>query len=169
MTEQQLHQRLTGLFFSEIRRLSPYMVEQISPGSYRLFDRYTVNRTDSGHSVSRSSTLIVPQFHSLKSAVSWCVADQNNRNDLAQQIINFDHLVANLTQNISNYERVRRTTTDKERKHILLTKAEDCRIRLESAKNELDKCIDLAKYIQTRGFTNEAPRTGRPASFKTSR
>lgn len=145
------------------------MIEQINGSCYRFFNRYTVESTHNGYVIYRSSTPISGTFHSLKSALSWCVADQNNRNDLAQKINNFDNLVSNLAQNISHYERVRRISNDKERRQILQTKAEDCRIRLQSAKNELDKCIDLAKYIQTRGFTNEAPRTGRHASFKTSR
>jgi len=40
---------------------------------------------------------------------------------------------------------------------------------MEAVDAELEKCLNSAKYIQIRGFTNETARTGRTVANKTNR
>lgn len=169
MISSHLDQRLIEVLGTEISKISSVLFEQIDKNTYRFFDRYTVIKTRRGYVVSRGATEIPQNFHSLRSALSWCIADQRHRYDLAQDIRNYDQIVFNLEQSIDHFEAVRNKTRDRDRREILLIKSEDSRVKLTHAKNALDKCINLAKYIQTRGFTNEAPRNGRNASLKTSR
>jgi hypothetical protein len=55
------------------------------------------------------------------------------------------------------------------RREAVHSKIDSRKYRLRCIAEQLDKCINLAKYWQIRGFNNETARTGRTPPHRTNR
>jgi hypothetical protein len=134
-----------------------------TPQGYELFDVYTISKTPNGATVQKSSSTPI-EFTSTKSAVSWCIADKYNQFRLADEIMQLDKTRRRLREDVlfsQVYTRQLRDATVRETASLKLQVKQDI---LQSTETGLEKCANLAKYWQLRGFSNEIERTRRPAS-----
>ena len=111
----------------------------------------------------------VGEFSTSRLALSWCIADRYKKYDLADNIMRLSR-----QQNLLSADLRTRSALSKQIKQPLWRenvelKLQRKRHRLQYIEIQLDKCVNLAKYWQLRGFNNETARTGRPASPRTSR
>ena len=103
----------------------------------------------------------VHNFLNKRSAISWCVAHRNRNAKLANTIMSLDKK----KQMLSNDIQYSRVVIDRSKNHAfkenIATKIQPKVDALKQLNIELEKCINLAKYLQIKGFPNETPRTSR--------
>lgn len=137
-------------------------------GQYHAFGIYEIQRTDQGVRVSKYSCP-VQCFRDTRTALSWCIADKYQQYVLAQQLVSLDHSKDLLENDIAIRTALLNNIKQSFTREAVFLKIDTRRRKLKHVDNELDKCINLAKYWQIRGFNNETQRTGRTASNRTSR
>lgn len=95
----------------------------------------------------------------MRSALSWCLADKHNDLSLALEIQRLDSTCVMLSRDIA----VRQGLYDKSKDPVYRQRVElkliTKRSHLALLRQQLEKCINKAKYIQLRGFQNETART----------
>lgn len=123
------------------------------------FGRYLIHRSRDGYQIFRGATLAA-ETGSSRVAISWCIADKLNKHELTQEIIWADQAVEWRTKEIENYRHTLDISQDQAKKYIVADRLADAQIKLKSAQERLDKCLNLAKYWQHKGFNNETARTG---------
>ena len=121
------------------------------------FGKYTVTETAVNFQIYRGATLAATMSNS-RTALSWCIADKLKKYSLAQEISTFDTEVNWRNNEIVCYSRVMYNSTDMVRRSIARDRISESRARLKYAKYHLDKCINLAKYWQQKGFNDETAR-----------
>lgn len=155
-------QEFDKIFRQEFPDALPNLIYRTDEGNYRVFDRYLIIKEDKHYRVLCSAT-DVGLFSSTKTALSWCIADKNKAYNLARDIVNLDIKLRSLTSDIT----VRATLADRSKqpqfRETIETKLESKLIRKKKVETELTKCVNWAKYMQTKGFNNETIRTSRQA------
>ena len=164
MKEQQLEVWVR----EELKTVLPNMIWRNDDGEYELFGRYKIVPNKNGYQVWCSSTEI-GFFSSTKSALGWCIADKYRDYNLARQILNTDNRLEAVNNDI--YARVGAANRSKkfEFKENIDIKLEPKIIRKKELEKQLTKYINLAKYLQQRGFDNEIARSGRATKNQTNR
>ena len=104
----------------------------------------------------------------VRSAVSWCVADKYAQHRLSTDILQLDQHKLQLENDITARENLakRRLSISTD---AIAAKLATRRWRLQQIDERLTKCVNVAKYWQLRGFNNETARAGRTASYRTHR
>jgi hypothetical protein len=134
---------------------------------YRAFGKYTIQPIPAGVQV-RMRDDEIGTFSGTKSALAWCIADNLNHLNLARQIQQLDQSITRLRNDIY----VRRALADRTAGHIwenLINKTSARHEHTQVLEKELAKCINLAKYWQLRGNSDETKRTGRNTPHTTNR
>jgi len=110
----------------------------------------------------------VGKFSTTKSALAWCIADRLNYFNLARQIQELDQSLTRLRNDIY----IRKNIADRMSGtawETIITKVSYRQDQSQLLEQELTKCINLAKYWQLRGNSNETKRTGRNTPHTTNR
>ena len=145
-------QKLERFAERELKRVYTELIIDDEHGGYVAFGRYHVKPNPAGFAVYYHSDDLVSVFSSKKTAMSWCVADHLQQHRLAQNICILDNKKQTLTADIycrngqadrSNRPEFRETVRTK-----LAPKIEN----LTLLNQELEKCLNSAKYLQLRGF-----------------
>lgn len=152
----------------EIANLSSKLIVDDGRGGIIAFGKYNIIPTDYKFIVEIKNQNAMT-FGSKKSAISWCIADQHNQLALARAIHTLDTKKSALAADIHC-----RKTMASRSKHEDFYETVSAKIQfkidyLESVDAELEKCLNSAKYMQIRGFSNETARTGRTIANKTNR
>ena len=108
-------------------------------------------------------------FGSKKSAISWCIADQYNQHNLARHILTLDTKKHSLAADIHCRQALAKRSNHEDFYECVSTKIQSKIDYLSALDAELEKCLNSAKYMQIRGFSNETARTGRSVAHKTNR
>ena len=125
----------------------------------RAFGRYTITRTPGCFQVYRSATLAAEPCSS-KVAISWCVADKYGKDTLAQELITYDLEVERRSDEIMYYRNTLAHSQDSTLRFVVADRLAQSLARLKYAQEQLDKCVNLAKYWQLKGFKDETARIG---------
>ncbi len=136
--------------------------------NYDVFSRYQICPKNGVFSVEKYRNAI-GEFVSLQSALSWCIADKYQQTSLGEQIRRLDQEKLLLIADLAARTYMSHKIQDKSKKEAVQHKIDTRKRRLGQVDNQLDKCINLAKYWQIRGFNNETARTGRQPSNRTNR
>jgi hypothetical protein len=123
------------------------------------FGMYTILHKKGSYNVYKSNVLRV-QTGSSRSALAWCIANKYNIDALAQKIVDFDRLFYNKKNEIHHYTAAMHENKDLERRYILFNRLEQSILYANKYKEQLNKCINSAKYWQQKGFENETSRLG---------
>lgn len=135
---------------------------------YQVFGKYEITKKNNNVSVSRHDYHI-SDFSSVKTAVSWCIADKYNQYKLADEVLVLDHQRSRLHDDLFVTKHLLRKSKDCNFIETVELKLETKQHLLTSVELRLDKCASLAKYWQLRGFNNEIERIRRTASNKDNR
>jgi len=155
MTQEQKLERFAEREFK--RNLNNMIVEDNKNG-YVVFGKYYLTPQDHGCLVS-TWTREIHCFASKRNAISWCVADKYNQFTLANTILNLDRKKQILTADIHCRQSVGKRSKSDHFYEITHMKVQPKLSLLSSVSSELEKCVNLAKYMQIRGFSNETART----------
>ena len=161
MKRQQAIRRLEEIIERDLNDLEKNVI--VADGKrYLVFGRYEIEPANGAWTVIKYRTL-VGEFSSVRSAMSWCIADKYNQHSLRENIRRIDSHKLLLEADIRARSAIKASG---EARHV---KIDTRRYRLQQLDFQLDKCINLAKYWQIRGFNNETQRTGRTPSHRTNR
>ena len=160
--------RLLEMVKPDLPTIEKNAIVKDDDGSWLVFGRYRIDRYKSHYTVKRYLNTI-GIFSNLRSALSWCVADKFGQYKLANDILHLEKQYHLLRDDLRVRSNLAAQIRQNDRYESVQIKLEQKKIRLRTIETRLDKCINLAKYWQLRGFNNETARTGRSASQRTSR
>jgi hypothetical protein len=159
------HKKLEQFATNEIQRLSSCLIVSDGKNGYNAFGQY--------HVIPASDQFLVNvknrdslTFGSKRSAISWCVADRLNQHALARDIYLLDNKKHSLAADIQCRRALAERSRSQDFYESVTTKMQNKVAYYNALSNELEKCINSAKYWQIRGFSNETERLGRTASHK---
>ena len=161
-------QELEAWVRNELRSIMPNFIWRNDAGEYELFGKYRIVPTRPGYTVYCLANP-VGEFSSTKTAVSWCVADKYCNYNLAREIYNTDTRLTAVGNDVFVRAGVAGRSKRADFRESIDIKLESKIIRKKELEKQLDKCINLAKYLQQRGFDNETARSSRNGTNKTSR
>lgn len=152
----------------ELKEIMSNVIWQNDAGEYEAFGKYRIIPLKPGYRVFVHATE-VGVFSSTRSAISWCVADKYQNFNLARELLETDKSLENIKNDI--FVRVGQANRSKspQFREDIDTKLETKIIRKNILEKRLVNCVNLAKYLQQRGFNNETARSGRSTANKTSR
>ena len=156
----------------DVDRLKQFIVEDLdnlqgllmykSHGKYYLFNLYTIEKiSDGAYKIIRKQkdSLMVS---TLKTAVSWCIADYNHKTQLAYEILQLDKERAALTNTVAVRQHQMKKMKDPLQKELAALKISHRKTNLQQVENRLTKCVNSAKYWQIKGFNcDETARSRR--------
>ena len=136
---------------------------------YVVFSCYRLVKQPKEHSVAvYKYNVLLNEFTSLRTALSWCIADKHNQYTLSQDIKRLDASKNMLESDLAVRQPLGLKISDPKLKESVMLKIDTRKRRLSQVSEQLDKCVNLAKYWQTRGFNNETARTGRTSTTRTN-
>jgi len=160
--------KLEAFAAKEIVNLTDKLIVNDGHGRILAFNKYNIIPTDYKFVVNIKNQDPIT-FGSKRSAISWCIADQHNQFTLARIIHTLDTKKHSLAADIHCRKTLAERSKHEDFYEGVSVKIQ-CKIdRMEAVDAELEKCLNSAKYIQIRGFSNETARTGRPVANKTNR
>lgn len=127
---------------------------------YLVFGQYVIKSSDNGFDVFQYDDR-VGTFGSKKTAMSWCIAESCKQYQLSFEIQVLDSKKSQLSADISTRRRLGELSKHSNTAELIETKLEPKIRYYNSVKAELEKCINSAKYLQLRGFSNETARPSR--------
>lgn len=152
-------QKLERFAEREFRRNLAHMIVEDTTGGYVVFGKYHIQQQHNHGYLVSTETSQVHCFDSKRNAVSWCVADKYNQINLAATILNLDRKKQSLAADIQCRQGVGRRSQSDHFYEIVNMKVQPKLSLLSSVSSELEKCVNSAKYMQIRGFSNETART----------
>jgi hypothetical protein len=158
MIRQQ--QKLERWAHKELERNIHTMIIDNDHGGYLLFGRYYVAPMANHFNVYNLNDQLLGSFSDKRTAVSWCVAEKHRQLNLANEIASLDRQKQNITADISLRKKLAERSKAKSFGETVLIKLQSKMHHQQMLTQQLEKCINLAKYLQIKGFQNETARTG---------
>jgi len=163
----QVLERLKRIVEPDLSELEKNLIFPESDG-YRVFRQYFITTEEGAIKVFKNESARAV-FSSIKTALSWCVSDKYSQRRLRDEIEHLDAKRMLLRADLAVRSASLGKGTKRELRAIAEDKINERKYRLKRLDLQLDKCINLAKYWQLRGFNNETSRTGQQPSHRTSR
>lgn len=135
----------------ELRRVYTELILDDNQGGYMAFGRYYLKPVEHGFAVYINDDLM-SVFSNKKTAISWCVADRLNQYSLAQNIRILDNKKQFLTADIQGRRGQAERSRRPEFREMVATKIAPKIQKLTVLNQELEKCLNSAKYMQQKGF-----------------
>lgn len=167
MINQTVAQKLEKIVKQDLQIVVQNTIFRDADG-YQLFDQYQIRFSEHGVTVWAHQEQI-QWFSSLKSAVSWCIANKYKQYNLARDIEMSDSDSSRIGNDVEVIQEILPTIRDRERRSVVRDKLQTKQTQLKQAQQRLMKCVNLAKYFQIRGFNDEIARTRRSAPNTTNR
>jgi len=127
---------------------------------YVAFGKYHIQPGRSGVSVSTWADKI-HCFMNKRHAITWCILDHKGNYSMANRMIVLDSKKQTISNDTNTRRFVGERMRDPDLRETVQLKISTKLQTLTAVNLELDKCINYAKYLQTKGFINETARTSR--------
>jgi ABC-type molybdate transport system ATPase subunit len=140
----------------ELARLA-HNVIVVDEGICVAFGKYQLVARDQRMVVSTWDREI-HEFENQRVALSWCIADKFQQHNLARQLLTLDIKHQQLAADIACRLKVASRSRTQGFYETVEAKIQPKIAHLQTVTAELEKCVSSAKYLQTKGFTNETAR-----------
>ena len=127
--------------------------------SISVFGEYTIVKHSEECVVYKNKVEQVV-LNNTKNALSWCIFDKYKIHNLKHSIMECDRQLGYRKMEILHYVNCIKNSADEFQKGILFDRLYNSRSQAVGIKKQLDKCVNLAKYCQQKGFENETSRLG---------
>lgn len=162
------HQEFDRIVRQEFSNILPELIWQNDDGEYEVFGKYKIVPEKPGYTVLINDDC-KGFFNNSKSAISWCVADKYQQYNLARDLLSYDNMLFNISNDIFVRAGIANKTKDQVLRENIEIKLELKILHKKQVQAQLDKCLNRAKYLQQKGFENETSRFGSAATIKTNR
>lgn len=125
--------------------------------TYIVFGTWSMVSADNHCRVSNQYK-VIHDFTDRRTALSWCVAAHQRRLRLANDIILLDQKRQILSNEIQQGRAHARRSKNMDFSEMITVKNQTKEKALEQTMLQLEKCINLTKYLQLKGFNNETVR-----------
>lgn len=139
----------------ELRRNIEKIIVPDDSGGYIVFGRYQIYPAALTGFTVRNWNRDIHTFGSKRAAISWCVADKQCQYRLADEIISLDCKDQQLSADIHCRRGVASKSQHENFYEIVNMKIQPKIDVYNQVHSELEKCINRAKYLQIRGYSNE--------------
>jgi hypothetical protein len=136
-------------------------------GVYHLFGQFEIHHVDQVYRVIKFCD-VKCDFYNLSSAVSWCIAEKIKNYHLSREIEQLDLVQGRLRIDLSVSEQLLEKSRNTDYREVVRLKIAAKKQVLKETQNRLSKCVNTAKYFQTKGFNDEIARTRRPTQNTTT-
>lgn len=153
-----VEQKLDIFAEKEFRKIMPNLIIETEAGQHLVFGTYLINKRFQGIELHNYNGDFIASFGSRRAAISYCVADKFQKYNLARKIQNLDAKHTILTNDIACRRALAESSRKAEFRELVQTKMGPKLAHRRAVANELEKCINLAKYLQVKGFQNETAR-----------
>lgn len=119
-----------------------------------LFGRYRVSHRDGVFRVE-CDTQDSREFSSVKSAISYCVFSNRQMIAQAERLQQLDERSRVLEQSIITRERLLTNSRSAADRAVIRSKMDHRKQEKHTVDRQLEKCLQVAKYIQLRGFYHD--------------
>jgi hypothetical protein len=153
-------QKLERFAHSHTRAALKKSIIPLDDDGYLVFGQYVMKASANGFDVFQYNDP-VGSFSSKKTAMSWCIAESCKQYQLSFDIQVLDSKKSQLSADISTRRQLGEMSKYSSTAELIETKLEPKIRYYNSVKAELEKCINSAKYLQLRGFSNETARHSR--------
>lgn len=127
--------------------------------SINVFGIYTIVKHPEDFTVYKNRVEQVV-LNSAKHALSWCIFDKYRLLDYKTMLIDCDKQLGYKQMEIIHYVNCIKSSTDIFQKDVLFDRLYNSKSQAVAIKKQLNKCVNLAKYWQQKGFENETSRLG---------
>ena len=134
-----------------VKRVLPEIIVEDDEGGLIVFGRYRLI-SENGQLTVYCYDDVVDRFSDKKTALSWCVADRFNQVKLAQNIRILDRKRQMLTADIHCRRARAQRSGNLAFRETVTTKISPKIQNLMAVNQELEKCVNSAKYLQQKGF-----------------
>ena len=123
-------------------------------GSYILYNIYKITNLNGLWEVQKNAE-VVYKFESSSTALSWCLADYNNKIMLAYNLITADRRLQFKKNDVLARKEFLKEVTDPKTKEIVLSKMLDDIHTCKTIKLEIENECYSTKYIQIKGYIKQ--------------
>ena len=127
-------------------------------GGFLVFDRYRIIDSAGMVQVLHRDNF-VSNFTSKKTALSWCILDKFNQIIKAQEILELDYKRQQIQADLSVKQKLYKHYSDPVIRDSVAAKISHKEQLLFFINSRLEKCVNVAKYWQLKGFNDEIART----------
>ena len=136
-----------------------------SKDSIQAFGIYTIYKHKTCYKIYKNK-MFFAETSTAKCALAWCIADKYKINTLREKIQKLDLDLSRKQVEIQCFKNILKGTVPTLRKLAIEDKLQESLIKAASLKNQLNKCLNSAKYYQLKGFENETSRLGLKTSSR---
>lgn len=136
----------------EMASLQDLVIFQDSDGSYQLFNKYTIFKTDLGYSVTTIVSDKTLLFTSLKNATAWCIFDKRDKFYESRRIEELDSKLSSIDVDIQTHQRLYQNAKTSDEQLIYVAKLTEGRLRKSIMLEELTEYTTDSKNWQERRF-----------------
>jgi hypothetical protein len=135
-----------------INNLADLSIFRDQDGSYHLFDKYIITKTNDEYEVTMYSVATKKIFYTLKHAVAWCTYDKRNKIVDSNRIYDLDKKVAGLESTILGHQKLVKNAKNMDDKLIYLAKLGEEKMEKSRLYRELNQYITISKSWQNKRF-----------------
>ena len=133
--------------------------------SIQAFGVYSIYKQNHIYNIYKKN-ILVAETSSAKCALAWCIADKYGVKHLREEIQRLDLDLSRRQIEIQSYKNFIQTSAPITRKLVVEDKLQESILKAKRTRNQLDKCLNSAKYYQLKGFENETSRLGLKTSSR---
>ena len=156
-----IEKKLESILSDEIDSAKNNLIFTTNEG-YSVFDIYKLIKQGTEIEISKHHN-VIGVFSSTRTAISWCIVDKYKQYRLSDEIQQLDLSRKRLRDDVETSNLHMHKFKNSFAREIAELKLDTKKSLLGVIEQRLDKCANLAKYWQLRGFNNEIERTRRPA------
>ena len=140
----------------DLDKLSELAIMQGPDGSYFLFNKYTIRKTNGYYVVEIDRMSVTKSFNILKNAVSWCTFDKQNGIYEANRILDLDNKLASVDSEIQIHQNLVKKAKNLEEKLIYLAKLGEEKMERKQITEELAGYVTTSRIWQGKRFNKSA-------------
>ena len=123
------------------------------------FGAYQIIKSEHGYYTVYKGGYFVDDFSSSRSSLSWCILDKLGRKFDAEQLQLFDREINRRKNEMMYYRKyINSKKISQFEREIRIDRLDDAKLYYRANLEQLNKCINVAKYWQQKGFDNETLR-----------
>jgi len=139
---------------------SNILLLQVDDNNHILFGKYAITKENNSYILRMDNDDKERTFSTLKTAVTWCVFNEQKKTVECKQIEQIDCKLSSLEIDILQKTKVLNNTKDEKFKFVYISKIEEDNMKKKILLKQLNRFINISKAWQDKKF-NDSKSTGK--------